>query len=127
MRNPKRKKYSIGFTLLELRRKAYGKTKLRDVAKIPMEKLMEKIGETFFLGIFSRDHVTILDMVESHQKMTITSPPGTRLPIIAGATVKVFLSQLEEKKAKEVIQKIGLVKFTYGEGYLRDSEDCTRN
>jgi DNA-binding IclR family transcriptional regulator len=54
----------------------------------------------------------MLDMVESHHEMKITSPPGTRLPIIAGATGKVFLSQLEEKRAKEIIQKIGLVKFT---------------
>jgi DNA-binding IclR family transcriptional regulator len=112
IRDPKRKKYSIGFTLLELRKKAYGKMELRDVAKIPMEKLMEKIGETVFLGILSGDHVTILDRVESHHDMKITSPPGTRLPLIAGATGKVFLSQLEEKKAKEMIQKVGLVKFT---------------
>ena len=41
VRDPKRKKYNIGFTLLELKKKAYGKIKLRDMAKIPMEKLME--------------------------------------------------------------------------------------
>jgi DNA-binding IclR family transcriptional regulator len=112
VRDPKRKKYSIGFTLLELRKKAYAKTELRDVARIPLEKLMEKIGETVFLGILNRDHVTILDVVESHNEMKITSPPGTRLPMIAGATGKVFLAQFEEKKAKEVIQRIGLVRFT---------------
>jgi DNA-binding IclR family transcriptional regulator len=112
VRDSKRKKYSIGFTLLELRKKAYAKTELRDVARIPMEKLMEKIGETVFLGILHGDHVTILDVVESHNEMKITSPPGTRLPLIAGATGKVFLAQFEEKKAKEVIQKIGLVRFT---------------
>jgi len=112
VRDPKRKKYSIGFTLLELRKKAYAKTELRDVARIPMEKLMEKIGETVFMGILNGDHVTILDVVESHNEMKITSPPGTRLPLIAGATGKVFLAQFEEKKAKEVIQKIGLVRFT---------------
>jgi DNA-binding IclR family transcriptional regulator len=44
--------------------------------------------------------------------MKITSPPGTRLPIIAGATGKVFLAQFEEKKVKEIIQKMGLVRFT---------------
>jgi len=112
VRDPKRKKYSIGFTLLELRKKAYAKTELRDIARIPMEKLMEKIEETVFLGILNGDHVTILDVVESHNEMKITSPPGTRLPLIAGATGKVFLGQFEEKKAKEVIQKIGLVRFT---------------
>jgi DNA-binding IclR family transcriptional regulator len=77
-----------------------------------MEKLMEKIGETVFLGILNGDHVTILEMVESHNEMKITSPPGTRLPIIAGATGKVFLAQFEEKKIKEIIQKMGLVRFT---------------
>jgi DNA-binding IclR family transcriptional regulator len=112
VRDPKRKKYNIGFTLLELRKKAHAKTELRDVARIPMEKLMDKIGETVFLGILNGDHVTILDVVESHNEMKISSPPGTRLPLIAGATGKVFLAQLDEKKAKEVIQKIGLVRFT---------------
>ena len=112
IRDPIHKKYNIGYTLLELRKKAYGKMELRDVARIPMEKLMEKIGETVFLGILNGDHVTILDMVESHNEMKITSPPGTRLPIIAGATGKVFLAQFEEKKIKEIIQKMGLVRFT---------------
>jgi len=111
-RDPKRKKYNIGFTLLELKKKAYGKIKLRDMAKIPMEKLMEKIGETVFLGVLNGDHVTILDMVESHNEMKITSPPGTRIPLLAGAIGKVFLAQFEEKKAKGVIQKTGLVRFT---------------
>jgi DNA-binding IclR family transcriptional regulator len=50
-------------------------------------------------------------MVESHNEMKITSPPGTRLPLIAGATGKVFLSQFEEKKAKETIQKMGLGRY----------------
>jgi DNA-binding IclR family transcriptional regulator len=112
VRDPIHKKYTIGYTLLELRKKAHGKMELRDVARIPMEKLMEKIGETVFLGILNGDHVTILDMVESHNEMKITSPPGTRLPLLAGATGKVFLSQFEEKKAKEVIRRMGLVRFT---------------
>lgn len=112
VRDPIHKKYSIGYTLLELRKKAYAKMELRDVARIPMEKLMEKIGETVFLGILNGDHVTILDMVESHNEMKITSPPGTRLPLIAGATGKVFLAQLEEKKAKEIVHKMGLVRYT---------------
>jgi DNA-binding IclR family transcriptional regulator len=56
--------------------------------------------------------VTILDVVESHNEMKITSPPGTRLPLLAGATGKVFLAQFEEKRAKEIILKTGLVRFT---------------
>ncbi|MEW6375665.1 MAG: IclR family transcriptional regulator [Thermodesulfobacteriota bacterium] len=112
VRDPLHKKYQLGYTLLELSRKAYKKMELRDIARIPTERLMEKVGETVFLGIMNGDHITILDVVESHNEMKITSPPGTRLPLLAGATGKVFLAQLEEKKAKEIVQKMGLVRYT---------------
>jgi len=112
VREPVRKKFNLGYTLLELSRKAYARIELRDVARNPMEQLMEKAGETVFLGIMNGDHVTILDVVESHNEMKITSPPGTRLALLAGATGKIFLSQLEEKRAKEIVEKMGLVKYT---------------
>jgi len=112
VRDPVQKKFNLGYTLLELSRRSYARMELRDVARGPMERLMEKVGETVFLGIMNGDHATISDVVESHNEMKITSPPGTRLPLLAGATGKVFLSQVEEKKAKEIIQKMGLVRFT---------------
>jgi len=112
VRDPIQKKFNLGYTLLELSRRAYTRIELRDVARGPMERLMEKIGETVFVGIMNGDHVTILDVVESHNEMKITSPPGTRLPLLAGATGKVFLAQFEEKRAKEIILKTGLVRFT---------------
>ena len=112
VRDPVDKRYNVGYTLLELGRKTYGKIEWREIARSPMERLMEKVGETIFLGIMNGDHITILDVVESHNEMKITSPPGTRLPLLAGATGKVFLGLLDEKRAREIIQKVGLVKFT---------------
>ncbi len=112
VRDPVDKRYHVGYTLLELGRKAYGKIELREIARGPMERLMEKVGETIFLGIANGDHITILDVVESHNELKITSPPGTRLPLLAGATGKVFLSLLDEKRGKEIVQKMGLKKFT---------------
>lgn len=112
VRDPLHKKYSVGYTLLELGKKAYARMELRDIARMPMERLMEKVEETVFLGVMNGDHITILDMVESHKGMKITSPPGTRLPLLAGATGKVFLAQFEEKRVKDIIQKMGLVRYT---------------
>jgi IclR family KDG regulon transcriptional repressor len=112
VRDPIHKKYNIGYTLLELGRKAYGRMELRDIARIPMERLMERVEETVFVGVMNGDHVTILDVVESHNEMKITSPPGTRLPILAGAIGKVFLAQLEERRAKEIVEKMGLKRYT---------------
>jgi len=112
VRDPLQKKFNLGYTLLELSRRAYARIELRDVARGGMERLMEKVGETVFLGIMNGDHVTILDVVESHNEMKITSPPGTRLPLLAGATGRVFLGQIDEEKAKEIVKKMDLVKYT---------------
>ena len=131
VRDPLQKKYTVGYTLLELSRKAYRKMELREMARVPMEILMEKVGETVFLGIMNGDHITILDVVESHNEMKITSPPGTRLPLLAGATGKVFLAQLEERKAKEIVQKMGLKRYTSKsvvdpKKFLKDVEEAKR-
>jgi IclR family KDG regulon transcriptional repressor len=112
VRDPIHKKFNLGYTLLELSRKANARIELRDVARTLMEQLMEKVGETIFLGIMNGDHIMILDVVESRNEMKITSPAGTRLPLLAGATGKVFLSQLGESKAKEIVNRMGLTKYT---------------
>jgi DNA-binding IclR family transcriptional regulator len=112
IRDPFYKRYTIGYSLLELCRTAYRKIELKELARKPMETLMEKVGETVFLGILNGDHVTIVDMVESRNEMKITSPPGTRLPLLAGSTGRVLLSQIEKEKMKEIIKKKGLVRYT---------------
>ncbi len=132
VRGPLHKRYTIGYALLELSRKSYKRMALREIARIPMERLMEKVGETVFLGVMNGNHITILDVVESYHEMKITSPPGTRLPLIAGATGKIFLSQLEEKKANEIIRRIGLKRFTSKsvtdpKKFLKEVEEARRN
>jgi DNA-binding IclR family transcriptional regulator len=112
VRDPLDKRYTLGYSLLELCRTAYAKIELKDLARKPMEKLMDKVGETVFLGVLNGDHVTIVDTVESRNEMKITSPPGTRLPLLAGATGRILLSQIEKEKAKEIMQKKGLVRYT---------------
>jgi IclR family KDG regulon transcriptional repressor len=112
VRDPLYKRYTVGYSLLELCRTVYVKIELKDLARKPMEKLMDKVGETVFLGVLNGDHVTIVDTVESRNEMKITSPLGTRLPLLAGATGRVLLSQVEKEKAIEMVQKKGLVRYT---------------
>lgn len=128
VRDPIDKKYSIGYRMIELGRKAYGRIELREITRAPIERLVDEIGETVFLGIMDGDHVLILDVVEPPSEMKITSPPGTRLPLLAGATGKVFLSLLDEERAKEIVQKMGLKNYTPRsitdpKRYLREVKD----
>lgn len=112
IRDPIQKRYRVGYTLLELGKKAHAKMDLKDIARRPMERLMEKVGETVFLGVLNGDHVTILDVVESPNEMKITAPPGTKLPLLVGATGRVLFAQMEKERAKEIVQRIGLVRYT---------------
>lgn len=112
IRDPANKKFSLGYTLLELGKKAFVRRDLREVARKPMENLVEAIQESVFLGVLNGDHVTILDMVEPKGELKITAPSGTRLPLLAGATGKVFLATMGMKRAREVIDSVGLKGYT---------------
>ncbi len=112
VRDPVQKKYNVGYTLLELGRKANAKMEFKEIARRPMENLMAKVRETVFLGVLNGDHVTIVDVVESPNEIKITSPPGTRLPLLVGATGRVLLAQLDREKAQQIVQKMGLKRYT---------------
>ncbi len=63
IRDPVHKKYRVGYTLLELGRKAYTKIDLKEVARKPLERLTKEVEETVFLGALNGDHVTIVYVV----------------------------------------------------------------
>jgi DNA-binding IclR family transcriptional regulator len=113
VRDRAHRRFTIGYTLMDLGRKAYRKIELvTDVAQGPMESLMGQVGETVFLGIMHGDRAIILKVVESLNELKITAPVGSRVPLLAGALGRVFLAQLEKAKAREIVQKKGLKRFT---------------
>jgi IclR family KDG regulon transcriptional repressor len=112
LRDPFTKRYTLGFTLFELGKRAYSQIDLKDFARPVMEDLMEKTQASVFLGVLNRDHVTILDVVESRDDIKITSPIGTTLSLLAGAAGKIFLAQMEEAQAVKLIRSKGLTRYT---------------
>ena len=112
VRDPVTKKFSLGYTLLELGRRAFVRGDVREIARKPLQDLVEEIQENVFLGVLNGDHVTILDVVESKRELKITAPSGTRLPLLAGATGKVFLATMDRDRAREVVNSLGLAAYT---------------
>jgi DNA-binding IclR family transcriptional regulator len=112
LRDPRSKRYTPGLILFELGQRAYSRFDLKEVARPCMEDLMAKTAETVFLGVRSGDHVSILDSVESASELKITSPVGTRIPLLAGATGKVFLATLPAEEAMAVVRDLGLHAYT---------------
>jgi IclR family KDG regulon transcriptional repressor len=108
VRDDKTRRYSLGITLFELARSVYARIDLKDIARPIMEGLMRSTRQTVFLGIRSGDHVSIIDIVESTQDLKITAHIGARLPLLVGATGKVFIASMEEQEAAELIRAVKL-------------------
>jgi DNA-binding IclR family transcriptional regulator len=97
---------------VELGKKGLSRISLRAIAKKHLEALVDRVDETAFLGILKDNAVFILDVVECGKELKITAPAGTKLPLSAGATGKLFLAHMEPKNAHTYLTAKGLVPYT---------------
>jgi IclR family KDG regulon transcriptional repressor len=111
-RNAQTRRYTLGLALFELARTVYARIDLREVARPIMEDLMRSTRQTVFLGIRSGDHASIVDIVESTQDLKITAHIGTRLPLLVGATGKIFMASMADQEADKLIRTVGLRRNT---------------
>jgi IclR family KDG regulon transcriptional repressor len=111
-RNAQTRRYTLGLALFELARTVYSRIDLREVARPIMEDLMRSTRQTVFLGIRSGDHASIVDIVESTQDLKITAHIGTRLPLLVGATGKIFMASMADQEADKLIRTVGLRRNT---------------
>ena len=130
-RDPDSKRFSLGLGLLGLGRAVDARMDLKQVAHPFMEDLRAKTQESVFLGSRSFQHTTIVDIVESTRDLKITSPIGTRLPLLAGATGKVFLAALPAEQAGAWLDAKQLRRYTENsitdaEKYLQELERVRR-
>lgn len=112
IRDPSTKRYTLGLTLFELGRSAWSRVDLKDVARAPMEDLMEKTRQSVFLGVRNGEHVTIVDIVESRDQLKISAPVGATIPLLAGAIGKVFLAAMNDARAEAYIRSHPLPGYT---------------
>ncbi len=112
IRDDKTKRYTLGLTLFELAHTVYSRIDLKDIARPVLEDLMRSTRQSVFLGIRSGDRVSIVDIVESAQDLKITAHIGARLPLLVGATGKIFMASLAEREAAKLIRSQGLRRTT---------------
>lgn len=106
------KRYTIGLTLIELGKAAYGRINLKDTARPFLEALMAHCQESVFLGVRNGNSVTVIDIIEAQKDFKISSPIGTSLPLLTGAVGKIFLSQLSYEKVQQYLHATPLIRYT---------------
>jgi len=106
------KKYLVGAELLELSKRVLGATDLTVTARSYLEKLVEQVDETAFLGVREGNTVRVLDVVEPHKELKISSPVGARFSLTAGVIGKIFLAPLQDEEILALLAKHKLARYT---------------
>ncbi len=111
-KSPVNQKFFIGPAITELSLKNRSYDRIVGKAQPLLDSLRDDIGESVFLGVLSSPRAIILATAEPARPLKISSPPGSTIPILAGAVGKIFLSALEPEQVADILSKEGLKRFT---------------
>jgi len=103
--------YRLGWKLLELGFSVLEQTDLPRQVVPYMQRLVSEYRETVDFGILDGNTVLYLQVIESPQRVKISSAPGQRLPLFCTATGKAFLAFLPDAQVKEIL-RTGRRKYT---------------
>lgn len=124
MKDARTKKYIPGNGLFELSKKVLRTIDLKATARPFLERLVDLVEETIFLGVREENRVRALDVIEPQKEWRISSPVGTRLALTAGVMAKLFLSTLPDEETRAYLDTHGLPRYT--ENTITDPETFMR-
>jgi len=106
------KKYTIGKEMMRLSKLIFKGQDLISIARPFLERLVQIVDETAFLGVREYDAVKVVDAIEAKKDLKISSPVGTKLPITAGAVGKIFLSTMSNDEILSYFSDKDLPRYT---------------
>lgn len=95
-------RYTLSYKLLLLGSVVRETLDVREITRPVMEELARSTGETVTLSTRSEFERICLDVVESSSLLRSIVLPGDRLPLLYGATGKMFLAQLDDKTIEKI-------------------------
>lgn len=109
---PNRRGFFLGPAVVELAFRSWNYFRITEHAQPLLDGLRDRIGETVFLGVLSSSRGLIVATAEAAKPLKISAPPGTSIPLLAGAVGKIYLSQQPVNQAQKTIREHGLSKST---------------
>ncbi len=105
-------KFCLGTRLCLLGKAACRDDDLIHIAHPYLEEISSRTKLSTFLGILSNDRVLIIDKVDSPFDIKVSSEVGMRIPLLAGATGKIFLAQMPDQDVDLILKRLPLKKYT---------------
>lgn len=106
------KRYIPGPRLRSLSMTVLGSNTLLLERQLVLQSIAAKIGETCNLTVPNGSNMLYLDRVETHWPLRISLPVGTNVPLHCTASGKLYLSQLEARERKRLINTLPLERYT---------------
>lgn len=112
LREPDAKRYVPGERLSNLAANVLLHSPHRSARRAILEELVEKVGETCNLTIPNGHHVMYLDRVESSWPLRINLQAGSKVPLYASASGKLFLSHAPKRLRDRLLTSAPLIAHT---------------
>lgn len=112
-REPDCKRYSFADRINSFAGQILMSSPLRATRHAIMEELVEQTGETCNFSIAAGAYVQYLDRVEVHWPLRINLGPGSRVPLHASASGKIFLSHMPKRGRERFLTQAPLIAHTH--------------
>ena len=110
--DPENKRYTVGYKVISLSRRAIDGYSLRVTAKPYLSELTQETGESSNLCVPSGDNAVCIDYEASPSPLAVTNDIGIEFLYHATAGGKVLLAYMPESKRSEIIENYELTGFT---------------
>ena len=111
-REPGSKRYGCAERLDGLAGQALLRSPHRAARRAVLEELVEQVGETCNLTIPNNSSVLYLDRVEASWPLRIALGAGSKVPLYASASGKLFLSQMPKRSRDRFLRVTPLIPHT---------------
>lgn len=103
--NEQFKTIQLGIKLFEMTLSALGKSELHLVARPYLDQLLERAGETIYLGVESAGEIVYLMKAEGSQSVRTSANLGSRRPMYCTGLGKAMLAAHENEKIRELVRE----------------------
>lgn len=110
--NPRTKKYSLGFKVLELADHIAFQQDLRELCLPVMGELAAEIQEDISLSIRSETSRICIAIARGPQHVRLNITLGMSVPVHCGAAGKCLLAFMEKNAVQQVLDKVEFIRFT---------------
>lgn len=111
-KEPGAKRYQCGHRLHDISMRVLQNSPARAARRAILEELVEETGETCNLAVPDVHTVSYLDRVEASWPLKVTLGVGSRIPMYASASGKLFMSFMPRRSCDRFIRTTPLVAYT---------------